>query len=64
MTTDNTNKPDFYLFANIDGENKRVGAAFKHRKGNGFNFIVNGQRFAAFPPKAKPATGKGKGKGA
>lgn len=58
MTTNN-NTPAFYLFAQIDGETKRVGAAFKHRKGNGFNVLINGQRFIAFPPN--PATGKGKG---
>lgn len=49
--------PAFYLFETVetDGnkELKRIGAAFSHKKGNGFNFIVNGKRFTAFPPKPK-----------
>lgn len=59
MTTENTNTPAYYLFTQIDGENKRVGTAFRHKKGNGFNLLLNGQRYSAFPPKAKPPKGKG-----
>src|SRR5579859_7608670 len=36
-------------------ENKRVGAAFAHKKGTGFSFLINGKRYAAFPPKVKTA---------
>ncbi len=54
MTTDNTTKPAFYIFAQQDGKPKRIGAVFKHKKGAGFNLVINGQRYAAFPPKAKP----------
>ena len=32
---------------------KRTGAVFKHGKGNGFNVVINGNRYATFPPKAK-----------
>jgi len=62
MTTENeTTKekqlPAFYIFETVetDGkkDNKRIGAAFAHRKGNGFNLLINGKRYAAFPPKAK-----------
>jgi hypothetical protein len=51
--------PAFYIFdtTEADGqkEYKRVGAAFAHKKGSGFNIIINGKRLAAFPPKAKTA---------
>ena len=60
-TTKEKQLPAFYIFntVDIDGrkENKRVGAAFAHSKGNGFNFIINGKRYSAFPPKAQ-ATGQ------
>jgi hypothetical protein len=49
----------FYIFDTVetDGkkENKRVGAAFAHKKGTGYSFLINGKRYAAFPPKAKTA---------
>jgi len=49
--------PAFYIFdtteANGQKEYKRIGAAFAHKNGNGFNVIINGKRFAAFPPKLK-----------
>lgn len=51
--------PAFYIFDTVESggkkENKRVGAAFAHKKGNGYNLVINGKRYAAFPPKAKPA---------
>lgn len=62
MTTQNETAkgkqvPAFYLFetAEVDGkkEYKRVGAAFRHGKGNGYNVVINNKRYAAFPPKAK-----------
>ena len=62
MTTENqTTKekqlPAFYIFETVetDGrkDNKRIGAAFAHRKGNGYNLLINGKRYAAFPPKPK-----------
>lgn len=58
-TTKEEQVPAFYIFDTVetDGkkENKRIGAAFAHRKGNGFNLVINGKRYAAFPPKAKTA---------
>jgi hypothetical protein len=58
-TTKEKQIPAFYIFDTVetDGkkENKRVGAAFAHKKGNGYSFLINGKRYAAFPPKAKTA---------
>ncbi len=58
-TTKEKQLPAFYIFDTVESggkkENKRVGAAFAHSKGNGFNVIINGKRYSAFPPKAKPA---------
>lgn len=58
-TTKEKQVPAFYIFDTVetDGkkENKRIGAAFAHKKGNGYSFLINGKRYAAFPPKAKPA---------
>ena len=51
--------PDFYIFENgVDGAKggKPAGAAFAHKKGNGFTMLIGGKRYAAFPPKAKPET--------
>ena len=49
----------FYIFDAVEAdgkkENKRVGAAFAHKKGNGYSFLINGKRYAAFPPKVKTA---------
>jgi hypothetical protein len=62
MTTENETPkakqaPAFYIFDTVEAdgqkEYKRIGAAFAHKKGNGFNVIINGKRFAAFPPKPK-----------
>lgn len=59
--------PDFYIFENAgEGQQggKPVGAAFAHKKGKGMTLLINGKRYAVFPPKAKteqqPAT-EGKG---
>ena len=48
--------PAFYIFENgTDNtqDGKPVGAAFAHKKGKGFTFLIAGKRYAAFPPKAK-----------
>ena len=53
--------PDFYIFENGPvGENggKHAGAAFRHKKGKGFTLLIGGKRYAAFPPKKKPAQAK------
>lgn len=65
MTTTNETKttkakqvPDFYIFENgADGAKggKPAGAAFAHKKGNGYTMLIGGKRYAAFPPKQKPA---------
>lgn len=57
MTTDNTNKPAFYIFTQKG--HKRVGAVFRHRKGNGYTILVNGRRYAAFPSRATSGEGEG-----
>ena len=58
-TTKEKQIPAFYIFDTVESngkkENKRVGAAFAHKKGNGYSFLINGKRYAAFPPKAKTA---------
>jgi hypothetical protein len=59
-TTKEKQVPAFYIFDTVETggktESKRVGAAFAHRKGNGFNLLINGKRYAAFPPKPKTET--------
>ncbi len=46
-------KPAFYIFAqDAEGHSFRVGAVFKHKKGNGVNIVIGNGRYAAFPPKA------------
>jgi hypothetical protein len=58
-TTKEKQVPAFYIFDTVetDGkkENKRIGAAFAHKKGTGYNVLINGKRYAAFPPKPKAA---------
>ena len=58
-TTKEKQLPAFYIFDTVESdgkkENKRVGAAFAHKKGNGYNLVINGKRYAAFPPKPKIA---------
>lgn len=45
-------KPAFYIFKkNSEGVSEKVGAAFKHTKGNGLNIVIDETRYAAFPPK-------------
>ena len=72
-TTKAKQAPAYYIFENgTDGTKggKPAGAAFVHKKGNGFTLLIGGKRYAAFPPKAKsaaepeaqpeqPATGEG-----
>jgi hypothetical protein len=46
--------PDFYIFAKHDtGNSTRIGVAFKHAKGTGFNILIDDKRYTAFPPKSK-----------
>lgn len=56
-TTTKKQAPAFYIFdiVEVDGakELKHIGAAFKHGKGKGYTVIIDGKRYAAFPPKAK-----------
>ena len=58
-TTKEKQIPAFYIFDTVESggkkENKRVGAAFAHKKGTGYSFLINGKRYAAFPPKTKTA---------
>jgi len=58
-TTKEKQAPAFYIFNSVESEgkkeSKRVGAAFAHKKGNGYTFLINGKRYAAFPPKPKTA---------
>jgi hypothetical protein len=58
-TTTERQAPAFYIFdtVEIDGkkQNNRIGVAFAHTTGAGLNLLINGKRYAAFPPKAKPA---------
>jgi hypothetical protein len=58
-TTKEKQIPAFYIFDTVETggkkENKRVGAAFAHKKGTGYSFLINGKRYAAFPPKVKTA---------
>jgi hypothetical protein len=35
--------------------NPAVLSAFAHKKGKGFNLLIGGKRYAAFPPKSKTA---------
>ena len=65
MTTTTSNEttktkqiPSYYIFENAaDGHKsgKPVGAAFAHKNGKGVTLLINGKRYAAFPPKAKTA---------
>jgi len=41
-----------------------VGAGFAHKKGKGVTLLINGKRYAAFPPKAKALADSTEGKGA
>jgi hypothetical protein len=56
-TTKTKQIPAFYIFESIETEGERerrpAGAAFAHKSGGGFNIVIDGQRFVAFPPKAK-----------
>lgn len=51
MTTNDENKPAFYIF---DESNKnRLGVAFRHKKGSGINLLIGMVRYVAFPPRRK-----------
>ena len=53
---------DMYVFEAVEGskENKIVGRIYRHKKGTGFNILLGGKRYSAFPPKAKPEAAEGK----
>jgi len=53
---------DMYVFEAVEGskENKIVGRIYRHKKGTGFNILIGGKRYSAFPPKAKPEAAEGK----
>lgn len=53
QTTKAKQVPDFYIFENGAKDGKPAGAAFAHKKGNGYTLLIAGKRYAAFPPKAK-----------
>ena len=60
MTTETQTQPKqmpaFFIFSQAeDGKNRRIGAAFRHGKGNGFNVVIGNTRYVAFPPKATSA---------
>lgn len=58
-TTKEKQIPAFYIFESVETwggkDNRRIGAAFPHKKGKGYTFLIAGKRYAAFPPKAKTA---------
>ena len=60
MTTQTENKPtqlpSFYIYEQGKDALVPVGRAYKHTKGNGFNILMDGKRFVAFPPKARTET--------
>ena len=69
-TTKTKQIPSFYIFDETAPKGgKPAGAAFAHKSGKGLTLLINGKRYAAFPPKAKtaepaaaePATTEGKG---
>lgn len=52
MTTDKKELPAFYIFATDEsGKDKIVGRGYRHKKGDGFNLLIEGKRFKAFPPR-------------
>lgn len=56
MTTETKTKikPVLYIFETLEGgKTINAGAAFNHKTGKGFNLVVDGKRYVAFPPKAK-----------
>ena len=68
MTTQNETTKEkqvlaYYIFDTVENdgkkETKRIGAAFAHKKGKGFNLVIDGKRYSAFPPKAKTADAVG-----
>jgi hypothetical protein len=52
-TSKKANKPDLYIFSGEGEARKIVGRVYFHGKGSGMNILVGGQRYSAFPPKAK-----------
>ena len=56
QTTKTKQIPSFYIFDEAAPKGgKPAGAAFAHKKGKGLTLLINGKRYAAYPPKAKTA---------
>jgi hypothetical protein len=58
MTTETNNQPkkipNFTVIEKgADGKNIHVGVIFNHGKGEGFNIVIGGKRYSAFPVKSK-----------
>lgn len=58
MTTEVERKPKqmpaFFIYdQDEEGNNLRIGAVFRHKRGQGFNILLDGKRYLAFPPKLK-----------
>lgn len=51
MTKDTT-KPVFYIFTQQDGRARCIGAAFKHKEGDGYSLVIHRQQYLALAPKA------------
>lgn len=52
-TTKTKQIPSYYIFENAAAgqkSGKPVGAAFAHKNGKGVTLLINGKRYAAFPP--------------
>lgn len=55
MTKDNKTNPSLYIFtADGDQNSLIVGRGYTHKSGKSFTFYINGKRYKAYPPKAKP----------
>lgn len=54
-TTKAKQVPDFYIFEDGVKNGKPAGVVFIHKKGKGFNLLIQGKKYAAFPPKPKTA---------
>jgi len=58
MSTQDESKPmqmpAFFIYdQDEEGNSLRIGAVFRHKRGPGFNILLDGKRYLAFPPKVK-----------
>ena len=58
MTTQTENQPKqmpaFFIYdQDEEGNTLRIGAVFRHKRGSGFNIVIDDKRYLAFPPRAK-----------